>query len=88
MKKASSDYPGGEEIEDGIEMAGWGVEEADKKNKSEASTYTLLSTLQLGLLTHMVWYRSRHPTGISIRDPQILHLHSGPAHDSHNAKGR
>jgi hypothetical protein len=38
MKKASSDIPGGEEIGEGIEMAGWGVEEADKKNKSEAST--------------------------------------------------
>lgn len=39
VKEASSGIPGGEEIGEGIEMAGWGVEEADKKNKSEASMY-------------------------------------------------
>ena len=28
---------GGEEINSHVEMAGWGVEEAEKRNKSEAS---------------------------------------------------
>lgn len=39
MKKAEKDVTGQEAICDGVEMAGWGVEEADAKNKSEASMY-------------------------------------------------
>lgn len=39
MKKAEKDVTGQEAISDGVEMAGWGVEEADAKNKSEASMY-------------------------------------------------
>ncbi len=46
MKKAERDNTGSENINDGAEMAGWGVEEADAKNKSEASEYliSLLTT--------------------------------------------
>jgi hypothetical protein len=37
MKKADSEVVGGEEINNNVEMAGWGVEEAEKKNKMDAS---------------------------------------------------
>jgi hypothetical protein len=43
MKQAPKEIPGGEEVDEGIEMAGWGVEEAEKQNKAEASTYSTLS---------------------------------------------
>jgi hypothetical protein len=41
MKKTEHDTTGSERINDGVEMAGWGVEEADAKYKSEASTYLM-----------------------------------------------
>lgn len=41
MKKAERETIGGEEINDHVEMAGWGVEEADQKNKSEASEFLI-----------------------------------------------
>lgn len=37
MKKTEHDITGSEEISEHVEMAGWGVEEAAKANKSEAS---------------------------------------------------
>jgi hypothetical protein len=37
MKKAEHDIEGSNEVSDHVEMAGWGVEEADKANKSHAS---------------------------------------------------
>ena len=37
MKKAEHDIQGNTEVSDHVEMAGWGVEEADKANKSHAS---------------------------------------------------
>jgi hypothetical protein len=39
MKKAEQDIPGGEEVGERVEMAGWGVEEADQNYKAEASTW-------------------------------------------------
>lgn len=46
MKKAEHDATGAEEINDHIDMAGWGVEEAEKKNKAGASTYSLAHHVQ------------------------------------------
>lgn len=40
MKKAEHGRTDGEEINDHVEMAGWGVEEAEERNKSEASVYS------------------------------------------------
>jgi hypothetical protein len=37
MKKTEKEITGGEHINEGAEMAGWGVEEADERNKSHAS---------------------------------------------------
>jgi N-terminal acetyltransferase 2 len=44
MKQGQNDIPGGKQVEKGVEMAGWGVEEAEKQNKAKASTYSTLST--------------------------------------------
>lgn len=41
MKKVEADIPGSETVEEGVEMAGWGVGEAEKRNKVEASMNTL-----------------------------------------------
>lgn len=43
MKKAEQDTIGGERVNDAVEMAGWGVEEAEKKHKAEASLATQLA---------------------------------------------
>ena len=37
MKKSSQEVPGGNEVNEGVEMAGWGVEEAERANNKEAS---------------------------------------------------
>jgi hypothetical protein len=37
MKKATREVTGDDTINDGVEMAGWGVEEAEKNNKRDAS---------------------------------------------------
>ena len=39
MKKAEHDVTGSDQISEHVEMAGWGVEEADKANKMDASTW-------------------------------------------------
>lgn len=37
MKKAEKDLTGEEHVSDAAEMAGWGVEEAQERNKKDAS---------------------------------------------------
>jgi hypothetical protein len=41
MKKTEHDVTGGEHVSDAVEMAGWGVEEAEKNHKAEASMFHL-----------------------------------------------
>jgi len=43
MKKTEHDVTGGEHVSDAVEMAGWGVEEAEKNHKAEASLATQLA---------------------------------------------
>lgn len=47
MKQAQNGIPGGKEVGDGVEMAGWGVEEAEKHNKAEASMCSRLPALSI-----------------------------------------
>jgi hypothetical protein len=54
MKKAEHDLEGSNEISEHVEMAGWGVEEAEKANESHASTYIPLSYPLLGLFSNLV----------------------------------
>jgi len=42
MKKAELEMTGDEKINGGVEMAGWGVEEAEAANKKDASTFSIL----------------------------------------------
>lgn len=39
MKKAEHDITGSDQVSDAVEMAGWGVEEAEEKNKKHASMF-------------------------------------------------
>lgn len=41
MKKTEYDIEGSNQVSEHVDMAGWGVEEADKANKMDASTYCL-----------------------------------------------
>ena len=43
MKKTEHDITGGDQVSEHVEMAGWGVEEADKANKMDASMSILPS---------------------------------------------
>lgn len=45
MKQAERELTGSEDVSDGVEMAGWGLEEATEQNKKDASKYSLRSRL-------------------------------------------
>lgn len=47
MKQAERELTGSEDVSDGVEMAGWGLEEATEQNKKDASKYSLRSHLNL-----------------------------------------
>jgi hypothetical protein len=42
MRKAEQEMTGDDKINDRVDMAGWGVEEAEAANKKDASMFTLL----------------------------------------------
>jgi len=68
MKEAQKDIPGAEQVGEGIEMAGWGVEEADEKNKAEAS---LATQLALAYAIHKSFIFIRVPVTVAIT-PKIV----------------
>lgn len=43
MKKAERDLTGSDKVNDGVEMATWGIEEAEERNKTDASLATQLA---------------------------------------------
>lgn len=45
MKSAEKEYTGNQTVTDGVEMAGWGVEEAEAQNRKDASMLHLFLTL-------------------------------------------
>lgn len=45
MKSAEKEYTGNQTVTDGVEMAGWGVEEAEAQNRKDASKLHLFLTL-------------------------------------------
>lgn len=47
VKDAEAEHLGGDDISEKVEMVGWGVEEAQVRNKEEASTCRLPLTLRL-----------------------------------------
>lgn len=53
IKSKEVETLGNDNISDGVEMAGWGVEEAQERNKEEASEYFLSSSLQIATLGNL-----------------------------------
>jgi hypothetical protein len=91
MKKAENDMTGNQEVTEHVDMVGWGVEEADARNKKEASMSPFPPHVFLFPLSKLFSNdisRSGNTTCTSLRNPQILHLHSGPSHHFHNTKSR
>jgi hypothetical protein len=43
MKQAAHETTGGDEVNKSVEMAGWGVEEADERYKRDASRFNALT---------------------------------------------
>jgi len=73
MKKAEHEFVGGEEINDTVEMAGWGVEEAEKKNKSNAS---LATQLALAYAIHKSFIFIRVPIAAAVT-PKVVKILRG-----------
>jgi len=73
MKTAEHDATGGEQASDAVEMAGWGVEEADEKNKKEASLGTQLA---LAYAIHKSFIFVRVPLAAAVT-PRVVKLLRG-----------
>jgi len=73
MKRAQNDIPGGKEVGEGVEMAGWGVEEAEKHNKAEAS---LATQLALAYAIHKSFIFIRVPLTVAIT-PKVVRILRG-----------
>lgn len=81
MKKAELDLTGKEDVNDAAEMAGWGVEEAQERNKRDASKspfslpYKYLEAMgnflidQTGLTTQLALAYAIHKSFIFVRVP-------------------
>ncbi|EKD16979.1 peptide alpha-N-acetyltransferase [Drepanopeziza brunnea f. sp. 'multigermtubi' MB_m1] len=73
MKKAEQEISGGELISEGVEMAGWGVEEATEKNKKDAS---LATQLALAYAIHKSFIFIRVPITAAIT-PKVVKMLRG-----------
>ncbi|RDL39097.1 uncharacterized protein BP5553_03437 [Venustampulla echinocandica] len=73
MKKAEHEITGSEQINDTVEMAGWGVEEAEEKNKKHAS---LATQLALAYAIHKSFIFIRVPLAAAIT-PKVVRVLRG-----------
>lgn len=73
MKQAEKGIPGGQQVGEGVEMAGWGVEEAQKQNKAEAS---LATQLALAYAIHKSFIFIRVPITVAIT-PKVVRILRG-----------
>ncbi|KAM3079325.1 DUF1279 superfamily [Clarireedia jacksonii] len=73
MKRAEKDIHGSEKINDGVEMAGWGVEEAEEANKKDAS---LATQLALAYAIHKSFMFVRVPLTAAITPKVVRTLRS------------
>jgi N-terminal acetyltransferase 2 len=88
MKKAESEITGNQEVTEHVEMVGWGVEEADERNKKEASTSpfpvsafprsisrtSFALTISTGLATQLALAYAIHKSFIFIRVPLTISM--------------
>lgn len=98
LKKASNERLGEEATKD-VEMAGWGVAEAEEKNQAEASKscFPTASSFSpelpyfelpgLGVNRVVNFLRSRHATSSRVRHPQKLHFRPGSPDGRYHAQG-
>ncbi|TVY46838.1 putative N-terminal acetyltransferase 2 [Lachnellula cervina] len=73
MKNAEHEHFGNEEISDAVEMAGWGVEEAEQKNKMDAS---LATQLALAYAIHKSFIFIRVPIAVAVT-PKVVKVLRG-----------
>jgi hypothetical protein len=73
MKQAEKDAAGSEKINEGVEMAGWGVEEAEEANKKDAS---LATQLALAYAIHKSFMFIRVPLTAAITPKVVKTLRS------------
>ncbi|PQE19131.1 peptide alpha-N-acetyltransferase protein [Rutstroemia sp. NJR-2017a BBW] len=73
MKQAEKDAAGSEKITEGVEMAGWGVEEAEEANKKDAS---LATQLALAYAIHKSFMFIRVPLTAAITPKVVKTLRS------------
>ncbi|KAG9249041.1 hypothetical protein BJ878DRAFT_401603, partial [Calycina marina] len=68
MKSAEQELTGEEKLSECVDMTGWGVEEAEKKNKAEAS---LATQLALAYAIHKTFIFIRVPIAVAIT-PRVV----------------
>ncbi|TVY26650.1 putative N-terminal acetyltransferase [Lachnellula hyalina] len=73
MKKAEHEHFGNEEVSDAVEMAGWGVEKAEQKNKVDAS---LATQLALAYAIHKSFIFIRVPIAVAVT-PKVVRILRG-----------
>jgi hypothetical protein len=87
LKESEQEQLGNGDISQRVEMAGWGVEEAEKRNKSEASRLTFSDLACEGLIADNR-PRSRYSTCSCLRHPQKLHFYQSAIDRCYNTQGR
>lgn len=87
LKDAEKENIGNDDISEHVEMAGWGVEEAERRHKAEASKfYRHILSIHDVIHAHMT-SRSRHPVSSSLCCTQELHLPPSPPDSRNYAQG-
>ena len=77
---------GHDRVSETVEMATWGVEEAEARNKSDASRFCHTPCTDSNNI--LTLYRSGNTAGSSICHSQELHLRQSPSDSSHNTQSR
>lgn len=85
FKKAEEETTGDDTISEGVEMAGWGVEEATEENNKNASTFSPYNRIITNILLTLE-KRYGNETRARLRNPQILHLHPGAPNSSNHTE--
>lgn len=81
MKKAEAEIQGATKVDETVAMAGWGVEEAEAKNKKDASMYS-----RPRHRNSIDQIRPCNSIGPRLRYSQILHLYQSAPHRRSNTE--
>ncbi|GKT60349.1 peptide alpha-N-acetyltransferase [Colletotrichum tofieldiae] len=69
LSKAETEQLGSDDISEAVDMAGWGVEEAERRNKAEASQDSSRTDFVAGLGTQLALAYAIHKSFIFLRVP-------------------